>query len=77
MIPDGKNLVAGGMVWELSFYLPENVCVRAGIQHQQHQFFIVLFPDQQPVGLNVAFPFAFVVTSQDMSLVLRVERLAT
>ena len=45
----------------LPFFLPEQIRVSAGIEHQQLQFVALLFPYQQPVGLYVTLPLALAV----------------
>lgn len=39
------------------------------VKHHKNQFFVVLFPNEKPVGLNMAFPLAFAVA---MKLVWKV-----
>ena len=48
-----------------------------GVKHEQYKLVVVLFPEQQPVGLDVTFPLSLVVACKDVSLVLRCKLLAT
>ena len=42
----------------------------AGIGHEEHKLTIVLIPYEQPVGLDVTFPKAFVFAVKDMRVIL-------
>ena len=47
--------------FRLSFLLPEQVGVGAGVQHKQFQFVAYLLPYQQPVGWDAALSLALAV----------------
>ena len=46
------------------------------VKHEQYKLVVMLFPEQQPVGLDVAFLLALVVAGKDVCLVLRCKFLA-
>ena len=46
----------------LSSVLPKEVGMCTCIGHQQHQFTVVLVPDEEPVRCNVTFPVALVLS---------------
>ena len=58
----------------LPFVLSEQVGVRAGVRHQKHQFSVVLLPNHQPVGLDVALPAAGILAREQVGTVLGGER---
>ena len=55
----------------LSFRLTKQICVRPCIQHEQGQFSIILFPNQQPVRLYMAFPLPISVAMKCVRLETR------
>ena len=51
------------------FLFLEQVGMCAGVEHQQFQLVIMLFPDQQPVGQYMTFPLAFAVAMKNMGAI--------
>ena len=39
------------------------------IGHQQHQFAVVLIPDEKPIRSDVAFPIAFILSMKNVWIV--------
>jgi hypothetical protein len=54
----------------LSFILPEQIGVRAGIGHKKYQFTVVLIPGKQPVGGNVTFPVTLILAMKYVWVIL-------
>ena len=52
----------------------EDIGMGACVKHQQYQFVIMLLPQQQPIGAQMTFPFALIVASKHVSLVLLFKR---
>ena len=44
--------------------LTEQIGMRACIEHHKDEFAVVLFPDEQPIGLYVALPLALSIAMQ-------------
>ena len=47
----------------------EQVRMGAGIEEQQSQFFVILFPDHQPVRFDVAFPLSAIFSTENMWMI--------
>ncbi len=50
---------------------PEKIGMGTRINKQKHEFIIILTPNQQPVGLDVALPFTLAIPMQFMRAVMR------
>ena len=46
----------------LFIFLVEKVGVGTRVEHHENKFPVVLFPNKQPIGLNVTFPLPFTIT---------------
>ena len=42
----------------------------ASVGHQQHQFAVVLIPDEKPIRSDVALPIAFVLSMKNVRMVI-------
>ena len=54
----------------LLVFFAEQVGVRSRIEHDEDKFLVVLLPNEEPVGLDVALPLTLAVAVQHMWKVL-------
>lgn len=59
-----------GMELFLLILFAEQIGMRARIEHDENKLLVVLLPDEEPIGLDVAFPLALAVAVEHMRKVL-------
>ena len=67
-------IIVGGSLFLI--FLTEQVGMCACIKHDEDKFLVVLLPDEEPVGLDVALPLALAVVVQLMNAMFWVKRLS-
>ena len=63
------NVVLSYHIWLFLILFVEQIRVRARVEHDEDELCVVLLPDEQPVGLDVALPLAAAVAVKLMRLI--------
>ena len=63
------NVVLSYHIWLFLILFVKQVRVRARVEHDEDELCVVLLPDEQPVGLDVALPLAAAVTVKNVRLI--------
>ena len=67
------NVVLSYHIWLFLILFVEQIRVRARVEHDEDELCVVLLPDEQPVGLDVALPLSLSVARQYVGAVFLFE----